>query len=457
MATRVEAERTAPPSPKKIYHHLYFQVLCAIVLGVLLGYFFPEMGESLKWLGDLFIKLIKMLIAPIIFCTVVHGIASMENMKKVGRVGVKALIYFEVMTTLALLVGLVIVNFWKPGVGMNVDVNALDASAVADYTQKAQEQGVIDYITHIVPATVVGAFAEGEILQVLFIAILFGFALFALGERGKPLLGIIDQTAHVFFKIVGMVMRVAPIGAFGAMAFTIGRYGLGSLVSLGQLMLAFYATCLIFIFVVLGTAARLAGFSIVKFISYIKEELLIVLGTSSSESVLPRMMAKMENLGCDKSVVGLVIPTGYSFNLDGTCIYLTMAAIFLAQATNTDLTLAQELGIIGVLLLTSKGAAGVTGSGFIVLAATLASVGSIPVASIALILGVDRFMSEARALTNLIGNGVATIVVARWEGALDTERMHQHLNKVTDEEADDPETVLVDEEEAAGIGMGVRS
>ncbi|WP_207458216.1 dicarboxylate/amino acid:cation symporter [Azospirillum sp. SYSU D00513] len=444
------ASTTAPHGrkPSRIYHHLYVQVLCAIVLGVLVGYFYPQFGESLKWLGDLFIKLIKMLIAPIIFCTVVHGIASMEDMKKVGRVGIKALIYFEVMTTLALVVGLLVVNLWKPGAGMNVDVNALDAGSIAGYTAKASEQGFVDYILHIVPSTVVGAFAEGEILQVLFFALLFGFALFSLGERGRPLLGIIDQTAHVFFKIVGIVMRVAPIGAFGAMAFTIGKYGVGTLVSLGQLMLAFYATCLIFIFLVLGAVARMAGFSVLKFIKYIKEELLIVLGTSSSESVLPRMMAKMENLGCEKSVVGLVIPTGYSFNLDGTCIYLTMAAIFLAQATNTDLTLAQELGIIGVLLLTSKGAAGVTGSGFIVLAATLASVGTIPVASIALILGVDRFMSEARALTNLIGNGVATVVVAKWEGALDTERMRRHLDNETDEEADNPEDLLVKEENA---------
>jgi len=424
---------------------------------VLVGNFYPQVGESMKWLGDLFIKLIKMLIAPIIFCTVVHGIASMEDMKKVGRVGIKALIYFEVMTTLALIVGLIVVNLWQPGAGMNVDVNSLDTKAIAAYTSKAAEQNTVEYIMHIVPSTVVGAFAEGEILQVLFFALLFGFALFGLGERGKPLLGIIDQTAHVFFKIVGIVMRVAPIGAFGAMAFTIGKYGVGTLLSLGQLMLAFYTTCLIFIFLVLGTVARLAGFSIIKFIKYIKEELLIVLGTSSSESVLPRMIAKMELLGCEKSVVGLVIPTGYSFNLDGTCIYLTMAAIFLAQATNTDLTLSQEIGIIAVLLLTSKGAAGVTGSGFIVLAATLASVGHIPVASIALILGVDRFMSEARALTNLIGNGVATVVVAKWEGALDTARMHSHLNNETDDEADDPESVLIEDEEAIGIGAPSRA
>jgi aerobic C4-dicarboxylate transport protein len=452
MQATGSATAVAPASHKKFYHHLYFQVLCAIVLGVLVGYFYPQFGASLKWLGDLFVKLIKMLIAPIIFCTVVHGIASMEDMKKVGRVGIKALVYFEVMTTLALIIGLVVVNLWHPGSGMNVDVNALDTKAIAAYTSKAAEQGTIEYIMHIVPTTVVSAFAEGEILQVLFFALLFGFALFGLGERGKPLLGIVDQTAHVFFKIVGIVMKVAPIGAFGAMAFTIGKYGVGTLLSLGQLMLAFYATCLLFIFLVLGTVARLAGFSIVKFIRYIKEELLIVLGTSSSESVLPRMIAKMENLGCQKSVVGLVIPTGYSFNLDGTCIYLTMAAIFLAQATGTDLSLSQEIGIILVLLLTSKGAAGVTGSGFIVLAATLASVGTIPVASIALILGVDRFMSEARALTNLIGNGVATVVVAKWEGALDVARMNSHLNNETDEEADSPESVLVTEEEDAGIG-----
>ncbi|MFO1074937.1 MAG: dicarboxylate/amino acid:cation symporter [Geminicoccaceae bacterium] len=428
------------------YRHLYVQVLCAIALGALLGHFYPDIGAAMKPLGDTFIKLIKMLIAPIIFCTVVHGIASMENMKKVGRVGVKALVYFEVMTTVALIIGLIIVNLWRPGAGMNIDPATLDTKAVAAFTAKAAEQSTLDFFLHIIPNTVVGAFAEGEILQVLFVAILFAFALQRLGERGKPLLHIIDQAAHVFFGIVGIIMKVAPLGAFGAMAFTIGKYGVGSLVSLGSLMLGFYATCLIFIFVVLGLVCRFCGFSIFKFIRYIKEELLIVLGTSSSESVLPRMLAKMENLGAEKSVVGLVIPTGYSFNLDGTCIYLTMAAVFLAQATNTDLTLGQELGLIGILLLTSKGAAGVTGSGFIVLAATLASLGTVPVASIALILGVDRFMSEARALTNLIGNGVATVVVAKWEGALDEVRMHQHLNQETEAEADDPEAVLVVEE-----------
>ncbi len=431
---------------KPWYRHLYVQVLCAIALGVLLGVTYPSLAEQMKPLGDAFIKLIKMLIAPIIFCTVVHGIASMSDMKKVGRVGLKALIYFEVMTTVALVIGLIIVNLWQPGAGMNVDPASLDTKAIATFTTQAGEQHTVDFLLHIIPATVVGAFAEGEILQVLFVAILFAFALHALGERGKPLLGLIDQAAHVFFGIVGFVMKVAPLGAFGAMAFTIGKYGIGTLLSLGKLMLGFYATCLIFIFVVLGLVCHLCGFSIFKFIRYIKEELLIVLGTSSSESVLPRMLAKMENLGCEKSVVGLVIPTGYSFNLDGTCIYLTMAAVFLAQATNTELTLSHQLGLVLILLLTSKGAAGVTGSGFIVLAATLASLGTVPVASIALILGVDRFMSEARALTNLIGNGVATIVVSKWENALDEARMHTHLDRETDAEADDPEAVLVEHE-----------
>jgi aerobic C4-dicarboxylate transport protein len=448
MAMSATATGPAPAAHPhhKWWQHLYVQVLIAIVVGVLLGHFYPDLGAQMKPFGDAFIKLIKMLIAPIIFCTVVHGIASMQDLKRVGRVGLKALIYFEVMTTLALVIGLVVVNVWQPGAGMNVDPAALDTRAIATYTQRAAQQSTVDFLMHIIPATVVGAFAEGEILQVLFVAVLFAFALQALGDYGRPLLHVIDQTAHVFFKIVSYVMKVAPIGAFGAMAFTIGRYGLGTLVSLGSLMLGFYATCLIFILGVLGITCWIAGFSILKFIRYIKEELLIVLGTSSSESVLPRMLAKMENLGADKSVVGLVIPTGYSFNLDGTCIYLTMAAVFLAQATNTDLSLGQQIGLVGILLLTSKGAAGVTGSGFIVLAATLASLGTVPVASIALILGVDRFMSEARALTNLIGNGVATVVVARWENALDMARIRKRLDQETDEEADDPEAVLVQED-----------
>jgi aerobic C4-dicarboxylate transport protein len=456
MATAASIDRQGPAGAaarKPLWKSLYFQVICAIILGVILGVIYPSdpaskvvgLAEQMKPLGDGFIKLIKMLIAPIIFCTVVHGIASMEDMKKVGRVGLKALVYFEVMTTIALIIGLLVVNLWHPGVGMNVDASTLDTKSIQNYTKQAQEQNVTEFFLHIIPNTVVGAFAEGEILQVLFFAVLFAFALHMLGEHGKPLLRLIDIAAHGLFGVVGIVMRVAPIGAFGAMAFTIGRYGIKTLLSLGQLMACFYLTCLLFIFVVLGAVAYFTGFSILKFIRYIKEELLIVLGTSSSESVLPRMIAKMEVLGCEKSVVGLVIPTGYSFNLDGTCIYLTMAAIFLAQATNTPLGLGQELGIIGVLLLTSKGAAGVTGSGFIVLAATLASVGTIPVASIALILGVDRFMSEARALTNLIGNGVATVVVARWENALDVPRMQRILSHETAAEADEPETLVVNE------------
>jgi len=433
---------TAAAARKPLYTHLYFQVLTAIILGVLLGHFYPQLGEQMKPLGDGFIKLIKMLIAPIIFCTVVHGIASMEDMKKVGRVGLKALIYFEVVTTLALIVGMLVINILQPGSGMNVDAGAIDTKSIQIYTTKAGQESTVDFLLRIIPNTVVGAFAEGEILQVLFFAILFAFALFMLGQRGKPLLDLIDTVSHALFNIVGIIMKVAPLGAFGAMAFTIGKYGVGTLASLGKLMAVFYLTCLIFIFVVLGGIARLAGFSIWKFIKYIKEELLIVLGTSSSESVLPRMINKLENLGCKESVVGLVIPTGYSFNLDGTCIYLTMAAIFLAQATNTELTLWQQLGIIAILLLTSKGAAGVTGSGFIVLAATLSSVGHIPVASIALILGVDRFMSEARALTNLIGNGVATVVVSKWEDALDETRLRAHLDHETELEADAPEQAL---------------
>jgi aerobic C4-dicarboxylate transport protein len=372
----------------------------------------------------------------------VHGIASMEDLKKVGRVGLKALIYFEVVTTLALIVGLIVVNVLQPGAGMNADARTIDTKSIQVYTTKAGQQSTVDFFMHIIPNTVVGAFAEGEILQVLFFAVLFAFAVSMLGERGKPVLVVIDVVSHTLFNIVGFIMRLAPLGAFGAMAFTIGKYGVGTLLSLAQLMVAFYVTCLIFVLFVLGAIAWLIGFNILKFIKYIKEELLIVLGTSSSESVLPRMMAKLENLGCKESVVGLVIPTGYSFNLDGTCIYLTMAAIFLAQATNTELTIWQQLGIIGVLLLTSKGAAGVTGSGFIVLAATLASVGTIPVAGIALILGVDRFMSEARALTNLVGNGVATIVVAKWENALDEGRMHRMLDNETDVEASEPEAAM---------------
>jgi aerobic C4-dicarboxylate transport protein len=427
---------------KQIYHHLYFQVLTAIAMGVLLGHFYPDTGVDMKPLGDGFIKLIKMIIAPIIFCTVVTGIAGMEDMKKVGRVGVKALLYFEIVSTVALAIGLLVVSVIQPGAGMNADVSKLDTKALETFTAKAQSHGTVDFLTNIIPNTVVDAFAKGDILQVLFFSILFGFALSMLGQRGKVVFNLIDEVAHVLFGVVGIIMKAAPIGAFGAMAFTIGKFGLGSLGKLGMLMVSFYLTCLLFVFIVLGAIAKLCGFSILKFIKYIKEELLIVLGTSSSESVLPRMMAKLENLGCSKSVVGLVIPTGYSFNLDGTSIYLTMAAVFVAQATNTRLTLIQTLTILGVLLLSSKGAAGVTGSGFITLAATFAAVPTIPVAGLALILGVDRFMSEARALTNLVGNGVATMVVSRWERELDKDRMSRVLNKESEAEAEEPEAIL---------------
>ena len=417
----------AAEAHKPLYAHLYVQVLAAIVAGVLLGCFNPPLAESMKPLGDAFIKLIKMVIAPIIFVTVVHGIASMRDLKKVGRVGVKALIYFEIVTTLALAIGLIVANVVHPGAGMNVNSAGIDTKDIAGFVAKSKDQSTIGFLLDIIPSTLFGAFAEGNILQVLLVAILFAFGLQALGEKGEPLVNLIEHLAHVLFKMTGFIMRLAPIGAFGAMAFTIGKYGLGSLTSLAWLMGSFYLTCVLFIFGVLGTIAAYNGFSILRFIAYIKDELLIVLGTSSSETVLPRMIAKMEKLGCEESVVGLVIPTGYSFNLDGTCIYLTMAALFLAQATNTDLTLAQQLGILGVLLLTSKGAAGVTGSGFITLAATLSSTGTIPVASIALILGVDRFMSEARALTNLIGNGVATVVIAKSENALNEETFAREL------------------------------
>jgi aerobic C4-dicarboxylate transport protein len=430
------------PTPRPLYKSLYAQVITAIIIGVILGHFWPQVGESMKPLGDGFIKLIKMIIAPIIFCTVVVGIAGMEDMKKVGKTGGLALLYFEIVSSIALVVGLVIINLVQPGAGMNVDPASLDTKQVAAYTGPGKMQGTVEFLLAIIPNTVIDAFAKGEILQVLLFSVLFGFALHRFGGRGTLVFDMIEKSSHVLFSIVGIIMKVAPIGAFGAMAFTIGKYGIDSLVQLGKLMGTFYATCLFFIFVVLGLIARLHGFSIWKFIKYIKEELLIVLGTSSSESVLPRMMAKMENLGAKKSVVGLVIPTGYSFNLDGTSIYLTMAAVFIAQATNTPMTFGQELTLLAVLLLTSKGAAGVTGSGFIVLAATLSAVGHVPVAGLALILGIDRFMSEARALTNLIGNGVATVVVAKWTGDLDTERMRGVLDGETAEEAEEPEAVL---------------
>jgi len=414
---------------KPLYRSLYFQVIVGIVSGVLLGCFFPETGRAMKPLGDGFISLIKMIIAPVIFCTVVVGIAGMEDMKKVGKTGGLALAYFEIVSTLALIIGLTIVNLLHPGTGLNIDPATLDTKGLADYTGSGKMQTMAGFLLNIIPTTMVDAFAKGEVLQVLLIAILFGFALHRSGGRGSHVFILIEQTSRVLFGIVGIIMRLAPVGAFGAMAFTIGKYGTGSLLSLGKLMATFYLTCLIFIFLLLGSIARLHGFSIWKFIRYIREELLIVLGTSSSESVIPRMLVKMENLGAHKQVVGLVIPTGYSFNLDGTSIYLTMAAIFIAQATNTHMTLPEQLTLLAVLLLTSKGAAAVTGGGFIVLAASLSTVGHVPVEGLALILGIDRFMSEARALTNLIGNGVATVVVAKWMGELDQDRMTRALER----------------------------
>jgi aerobic C4-dicarboxylate transport protein len=412
---------------KPIYKVLYVQVLFAIVIGVLLGIYDPGLATAMKPLGDGFVKLIKMIIAPVIFCTVVTGIAGMQDMKKVGRVGGKALVYFEIVSTFALAIGLVVAKLIKPGAGFNVDATHLDAHAIAQYTDKTKSLSTVDFLMNIIPNTFVDAFAKGEILQVLLIAILFGVALSILGERGRATTRIIEDFSHAIFGVVNIIMKAAPIGAFGAMAFTIGKYGVRSLIPLASLIGSFYLTCALFVVLVLGFIARMTGFSIFRYLSYIKEELLIVLGTSSSESALPGLMRKMEKLGCSKSVVGLVVPTGYSFNLDGTNIYMTMAALFVAQATNTDLTLTQELTILFVAMLASKGASGITGAGFITLAATLAVVPTIPVAGMTLILGIDKFMSECRALTNIIGNGVASIVVSKWEGELDKERMTAEL------------------------------
>ena len=416
---------------KKLYQILYFQVLVAIILGVCVGVLYPSFGASLKPLGDGFIKLIKMVIAPIIFLTVVLGIAGIGDMKKLGRVGLKALLYFEVVSTISLFIGLAVVTYFKPGVGINADPKTLDAKAVAQYTAAGKSQSAADFLLHIIPDTIVGAFAEGEILQVLLFAILFGLAITTLGEHAKGFLRSLDTILHAMFGVIGIIMRVAPIGAFGAMAFTVGKYGIATLLPLAKVMLCVYITCALFIFGVLGLIARYAKISLLKFLNYIKEEILIVIGTSSSESVLPRIMNKLEKLGCARSVVGLTIPSGYSFNLDGTSIYLTIAALFVAQATNTQLTLRDELTILAVLMLTSKGAATVTGGGFITLAATLSSVGKIPVAGLTLLLGIDRFMSEARAVTNLIGNGIATVVVAQWENEFDAKTAKAVLNGET--------------------------
>ena len=409
------------------YAILYIQVLIAIAIGILLGHFFPKTGTAMKPLGDAFIALIKMMIAPVIFCTVVHGIASMSDLKKVGRVGLKALLYFEIVSTAALVIGLVVGEIVRPGSGFNIDVASLDPKAVASYVTRAKEEGVVAHLMAIIPNTFIDAFAKGDLLQVLLVAILSGFAIAHMGTIGERVAGAIDTAGKMFFRIIGMIVRVAPIGAFGAMAFTVGAYGLGSLWNLAQLIMTFYATSVIFVLLVLGAIARISGFSILRFIAYIKDELLIVLGTSSSETVLPHMIQKMERLGASKSVVGLVIPTGYSFNLDGTNIYMTLATLFLAQATNTPLTLGQELTILLIAMLTSKGASGVTGAGFVTLAATLTIIPDIPIQSLAILVGIDKFMSECRALTNLVGNGVATVVVSRWEGELDSDKLHSAM------------------------------
>src|SRR5215467_3001244 len=412
------------PTPRRPWYTiLYVQVLLAIAAGILIGHYFSNLGVALKPLGDGFISLIKMMIGPVIFCTVVHGIGSMRDLKKVGRVGVKTLFYFEAVSTVALAIGLLVGELLQPGKGFNIDPATLDPSAVEGYVHRAKQQGIVAHLLAIIPDTFMGAFANGDLLQVLLVSILTGFAIAHLGDLGERINGVIDAMAKIFFGMIRIIVRAAPIGALGAMAFTVGAYGVASLVNLIELIATFYLSSILFVLLVLGTIARLAGFSILRFIAYIKDELLIVLGTSSSETVLPHMIQKMQRLGASKSVVGLVIPTGYSFNLDGTNIYMTLATLFLAQATNTPLTLGQELTLLAVAMLTSKGASGVTGAGFITLAATLSAVGTIPIESLAILFGIDKFMSECRALTNLVGNGVATVVVSRWEGELDRDKL----------------------------------
>ena len=409
------------------YQHLYAQVIIGVVLGVIVGAAFPDTGKTLKPLGDAFIKLVKMLIAPIIFCTVVHGIASMGEVKRLGRLGAKTVFYFETVSNVALLIGLVVVNLVKPGEGFNVDPATLDSKLTEGYVQRAESLSVVGFLMNIIPETFLQPFVTGDLLQILFIAILAAFALTALGEKGEPLLRGIERISEVFFAVMRIVVKFAPIGAFGAMAFTVGSYGLASLNKLLALMICFYVTAILFVFVVLGAIAWKSGFSILKFLRFIKDELLLVLGTSSSETALPGMIEKMQRLGCSRSTVGLVLPTGYSFNLDGTNIYMTMAAVFLAQATNTELTLGQQLQLLLVASITSNGASGVTGAGFITLAATLAAIPMVPIESLALLVGIDRFMSECRALTNLIGNGVATVAISRWEGEVSAETLQERL------------------------------
>lgn len=411
----------------RILQQLWFQVLVATVAGIALGAVWPELGERMQPLGDAFIRLIKMIIAPIIFLTVVHGIAGMHDMKRAGRVALKALIYFEGVTTLALMIGLIAVNVFKPGAGMNVDLQAIDTRAIGAYTEQASHQGVAEFLLGVIPATFTGAFVAGNVLQVLLVSILFAAALSMLGERGRPVLDFVESLSQVFFRIVGYIMWAAPIGAFGAIAFTVGKFGVGSLTQLGALIVEFYVVCLLFVFVVLGGIARWAGVNLFRLLYFIRDEVLIVAATTSTETVLPRVIQKMRRLGCEESVVGLVVPTGYSFNLDGTCLYLATVAVFLAQATNTPLDLTQQLALLAVLLLSSKGAAGVAGAAFVVLAATLSSVGSIPIASIALVLGIHRLLAEALTFVNLVGNCVATLVVSKWEGALDEEMMRKEV------------------------------
>ena len=428
VAATPPGEHPAPPAAKPWYAQLYLQVLVAIVAGVLLGHFAPQTGEAMKPIGDAFIKLVKMVIAPVIFLTIVTGIAGMRDLGAVGRVAGKAFVYFLFFSTLALIVGLIVANVVRPGAGLNIDPASLDTSKVSEFAAKAHESTITGFLTGIIPDTFLSSLTEGNILQVLFVSILFGIALALIGDRGDKVLHVLEDVSLAFFKVVSIVMKAAPIGAFGAMAFTIGKYGVGTLANLAMLVGTFYFTSLLFVLVVLGTVSWLCGFSILRLISYLKAELLLVLGTSSSESALPALIEKMERAGCPKSIVGLVVPTGYSFNLDGTNIYMTLAALFIAQACNVDLTLGQQLLLLGVAMLSSKGAAGVTGAGFITLAATLSIVPSVPVAGMALILGVDRFMSECRSLTNFIGNAVATVVVSRWEGRLDTAQLHAALH-----------------------------
>ena len=418
---------TAPPAPGRWYTHLYVQVLIAIAMGVAIGHVWPERGIGLKPLGDGFIKLVKMVIAPVIFLTITTGVAGMKELGAVGRVAAKAFAYFLTFSTLALVVGLIVANLVRPGAGLNIDPASLDPGKIADYAQKAHDQNLVGFLLHIIPDTMMSGLAQGEILQVLFVSVLFGIALLLVGDAGKPLLTVLEAANHAVFRLVAILMKAAPIGAFGAMAFTIGQYGVGALGSLIALVATFYFTSALFVLVVLGTVGWFAGFNILRLIAYLKSELLLVLGTSSSEAALPSLIEKMERAGCRKSVVGLVVPTGYSFNLDGTNIYMTLAALFIAQALNVDLTLQQEVELLLVAMISSKGAAGVTGAGFITLAATLSIVPSVPVAGMALILGVDRFMSECRSLTNFIGNAVATVVVSAWEGGLDRDRLNAAL------------------------------